>query len=151
MNQRTIPWGTVLAGSIALGLAVLVGLTEIAGVSMPIRSAGPGAVLVVGVLILLTGLVAVLRSGRSARRRVAVPAASSTDPAAPLSREPATPLSREPAAPLSSEPVPPPSTEPASPLAAPPALPAPTVPAAATVPVEPDDSNKVSSETEQSR
>jgi hypothetical protein len=135
MNQRTIPWGTVLAGSIALGLAVLVGLTEIAGVSMPIRSAGPGAVLVVGVLILLTGLVAVLRSGRSARGQVAGPAAAS-------STEPPAPLPSEPAAPLSSEPVPPPSTEPASPLPAPPA---------ATAPVEPEDSNKVPSETEQSR
>jgi hypothetical protein len=143
MNQRTIPWGTVLAGSLALGLAVLVGLTEIAGVSMPIRSAGPGAVLVVGVLILLTGLVAVLRSGRSARGRVAAPAAaSSTEPPAPLPSEPPAPLSSESAAPLSSEPVPPPSMELVSPL------PAAT---AVTAPVEPEDSNEVPSETEQSR
>ena len=49
MNQRIIPWGTVLAGAVALGTAVLIGLTEIAGVSVPFRSAGPGAVIVVGV------------------------------------------------------------------------------------------------------
>ena len=67
MNQRTIPWGTVLAGAIALGTAVLVGLSEVAGVSIPVRSAGPGAVIIVGILILAVGLVVVLRSGRADR------------------------------------------------------------------------------------
>lgn len=62
---RTIAWGTTIAGAIALGLAVLVGLTEIADLSIPFRTAGPGAVIVVGVLILLIGLVVVIRSGRS--------------------------------------------------------------------------------------
>lgn len=66
MNQRTIPWGTVIAGTIALGAAVLVGLTEMAGVSIPVAGAGPGAVIVVGLLILVTGLVVVLRSNRAA-------------------------------------------------------------------------------------
>jgi hypothetical protein len=67
MNQRTIPWGTVLAGAIALGTAVLIGLSEVAGVSVPVRSAGPGAVIIVGILILAVGLVVVLRSGRADR------------------------------------------------------------------------------------
>jgi hypothetical protein len=67
MNQRTIPWGTVLAGAIALGTAVLIGLSEVAGVSIPVRSAGPGAVIIVGILILAVGLVVVLRSGRADR------------------------------------------------------------------------------------
>lgn len=65
MNQRVIPWGTVVTGAIALGTTVLIGLTEIAGVSLPFRSAGPAAVIVVGVLILVTGLVVVLRSNRA--------------------------------------------------------------------------------------
>ena len=85
MNQRIIPWGTVVAGGIALGTALLVGLTEIGGVSIPFGSAGPGAVIVVGLLILLAGLVVVLRSGRSAR--AASTAAEPSTPA-PSTAEP---------------------------------------------------------------
>ena len=66
MSKRTIPWGTVIAGGLALGAAVLVALTEMAGVSIPLAGAGPGAVIVVGLLILVTGLVVVLRSNRAA-------------------------------------------------------------------------------------
>jgi hypothetical protein len=66
-RSRTIAWGTTIAGATALGLAVLVGLTEIAGLSIPFSTAGPGAVIVVGLLILLVGLAVVIRSGRSSR------------------------------------------------------------------------------------
>ena len=52
MSKRTIPWGTVVAGALALGVAVLVALTEMAGVSIPLAGAGPGAVIVVGLLII---------------------------------------------------------------------------------------------------
>ena len=64
-RPRTIAWGTTIAGAIALGLAVLIGLSEIAGLSIPFRTAGPGAVIVVGLVILLAGLAVVIRSGRS--------------------------------------------------------------------------------------
>lgn len=80
MNQRIIPWGTVIAGAIALGTAALVGLTEIAGVSVPIGSAGPGAVIVVGLLILVTGLVVVLRSNRAGHAGDRQAATTSTPP-----------------------------------------------------------------------
>ena len=86
MNQRIIPWGTVVAGGIALGTALLVGLTEIGGVSIPFGSAGPGAVIVVGLLILLAGLVVVLRSGRAARA-----ASTAAEPSTPHSTTSGTP------------------------------------------------------------
>ena len=77
MNQRTVSWGTVLAGGLALGLALVVGLTQVGGVSIPFSSAGPGVIVLVGVLILLAGLFAVIRSSRAGR------AAGHTTPAGP--------------------------------------------------------------------
>ncbi len=60
MNERVIPWGTMFAGTIALGTAVVIGLVHIVGWTVPFTTAGPGAVIVVGVLIVLAGLLAVL-------------------------------------------------------------------------------------------
>lgn len=87
MNERVIPWGTVIAGVIAVGTAVIIGLVHIGGWTVPFQTAGPGAVIVVGVLIVLAGLLAVLRSNRSsaaggtpapAPDRAATPAAAET-------------------------------------------------------------------------
>ena len=72
-RPRTVAWGTTIAGSTAVVLALLVGLTEIAGVSIPFRTAGPGAVVAVGLVILLAGLVVVIRTGRSERSAPVVP------------------------------------------------------------------------------
>lgn len=69
MNERIIPWGTVVAGAIALATAVIIGLVQVGGWTVPFQTAGPGAVIVVGVLIVLAGLLAVLRSSRSTTAR----------------------------------------------------------------------------------
>ncbi|MGA8048363.1 MAG: hypothetical protein WCA30_19080 [Dermatophilaceae bacterium] len=118
-RPRTIAWGTTIAGMIALGLAILVGLTEIADLSIPFRTAGPGAVIVVGVLILLVGLIVVIRSGRRGtadRNRTPGPAqitASSGAPS-PSAHSPAAP----PPPPVGSSPLDMP-TEPSAPQSGP--------------------------------
>lgn len=89
--QRGIAWGTTIAGTIAVGIAVLIGLTEIAGLSIPFSTAGPGAVIVVGLLILLAGVAVVIRSGRSAASapqptvaQLSAPQVSAPPPTTPL-------------------------------------------------------------------
>lgn len=93
MNQRTISWGTVIAGGLALGLALVVGLTQVGGVSIPFSSAGPGVIVLVGVLILLAGLFAVIRSNRRTTAAGSGVGSGST-PGAPTSAEPAASAAR---------------------------------------------------------
>lgn len=65
MNRTTtISWGTVLSGLIALATAVLVALDHVYDISIPWRTAGPGAVITIGVLFLLAGLLIVFRPRR---------------------------------------------------------------------------------------
>lgn len=80
MNQRIVPWGTVISGGIGLTAAIIVTLTQIAEVNIPFRSAGPGAVIALGLLMLAAGVLVVARSSRSGRSRRSDPA---TPPPAP--------------------------------------------------------------------
>lgn len=73
-NHRGVAWGTVTAGMIALLTVAAIGLVAIGGITIPFRTAGPGAIIVVGVLILLAGLFLVIRSNaRQHRRTVTAP------------------------------------------------------------------------------
>lgn len=99
MNERIIPWGTVIAGTIAVGTAVVIGLVHIGGWTVPFQTAGPGAVIVIGVLIVLAGLLAVLRSNRSSAQ---VPAPTPA-PTAPQTTTQPVPAAQGPAEDLSGE------------------------------------------------
>lgn len=78
MNERITPWGTVVAGAITLATATVIGLVHVGGWTVPFRTAGPGAVMVVGALIVLAGLFAVLRSTRNSARKAGPASQSST-------------------------------------------------------------------------
>ncbi|MDO5502585.1 MAG: hypothetical protein Q4G67_05365 [Actinomycetia bacterium] len=58
-------WGTIFAGTLALGTALAVAIA-LAGVRIPIRSAAPGILIALGALIVAVGLVVVVR-GRPTR------------------------------------------------------------------------------------
>lgn len=90
MNERIIPWGTIVAGAVALATAVVVGLVHVGGWTVPFQTAGPGAVIVIGVLIVLAGLLAVFRSTRSAAAREGI-TAPATGAAAPVLAPPSAP------------------------------------------------------------
>lgn len=73
-TPRTIPWGTITCGFLAVLTAVLVGLVQLGGVAIPFRTLGPGTIVGLGVLILLTGLVVMVRSNaRELRTRATAP------------------------------------------------------------------------------
>ena len=83
--RRGIAWGTVTAGTLALLTVAAIVLVEGAGVRIPFRTAGPGAIIVVGVLILLAGLALVLRStARNRRAAAAAPRVQGAPVPAPL-------------------------------------------------------------------
>lgn len=70
-NHRGVAWGTVTAGMIALLTVAAIGLVAVGGITIPFRTAGPGAIIVVGVLILLAGLFLVIRSNARQHRKTA--------------------------------------------------------------------------------
>lgn len=84
-TQRVTPWGTITCGLLAVITAGLVGLVHLGGVSVPFSTLGPGAVISLGVIVLLTGLFVVLRSNaREHKARVTAPAPPAIDrPGAP--------------------------------------------------------------------
>lgn len=114
MEERVIPWGTVIAGTIAVGTAAVIGLVHVGGWTVPFQTAGPGAVIVVGILIVLAGLLAVLRSSR----RTAVREASSRAPGPSRSPYPAQPSSPGPSPNVGQSSSPAPPSDPAQPPAA---------------------------------
>ena len=91
--RRGIAWGTVTSGTIALLTVAVLLLVESVGIRIPFSTAGPGAIIVVGVLILVTGLALVLRSSARDRRSVGTRPVVSVAPApAPASAPAQAPL-----------------------------------------------------------
>ena len=74
MNSATKPAppiGTIVSGTIAVLTALVISLVSIGGVSMPLRTFGPGAIIILGLLLGAVGLFSVLRANRATHQAAA--------------------------------------------------------------------------------